>query len=165
MNLYGTKCETIIASGSIFEAAREKTFLIYTDAWFFCFREKRTLMIILKIAVSALPEKQKEVTQTLLSMIEPTAKEKGCLKYEAFSDIEDKNAFSLLEMWESREDLETHLGSDRFGVLLGTKSLLSEPLKIQIYTVSHSEEMEVVKAARVKKSNAFGATSAGSSMI
>jgi quinol monooxygenase YgiN len=109
-------------------------------------------MIILRITINALPEKQKEVMQTLLSMIEPTAKEKGCLSYDVFLDIEDNNVFSLIEDWENREYLEHHLRSDRFGVLLGTKSLLSEPLKIQIHTVSHSEEMEAIKAARDKKS-------------
>jgi len=34
--------------------------------------------------------------------------------------------------------------------LLGTKSLLCEPLQIEIHTVSHSEGMETVKAAREK---------------
>jgi len=101
--------------------------------------------------MNALPEKQKEVMQTLLSMIEPTAKEKGCLSYDVFCDIEDKNVFSLIEGWENRQDLEHHLRSDRFGVLLGTKSLLNEPLKIQIHTVSYSEEMEAIKAARDRK--------------
>jgi quinol monooxygenase YgiN len=108
-------------------------------------------VIILRITLNVLPEKQKEVMQTLLSMIEPTGKEKGCLSYDVFLDIEDHNVFSLIEDWENREDLERHLRSDRFGVLLGTKSLLSEPLKIQVHTVSHSEEMEPIKAARDKK--------------
>ena len=101
--------------------------------------------------MNALPEKQKEVMQTLLSMIEPTGKEKGCLSYDVFCDIEDKNVFSLIEGWKTREDLEHHLRSDRFGVLLGTKSLLNEPLKIQIHTVSHSEEMAAIKVARDKE--------------
>jgi quinol monooxygenase YgiN len=108
-------------------------------------------VIILRITLNVLPEKQKEVMQTLLSMIEPTGKEKGCLSYDVFLDMEDNNVFSLIEDWENREYLEHHLRSDRFGVLLGTKSLLSEPLKIQIHTVSHSEEMEAIKAARDKK--------------
>jgi len=109
-------------------------------------------MIILRITMNALPEKQKEVMQTLLSMIETTAKERGCLSYEAFCDISDHNVFTLLEAWENREYLQDHLNSDKFGVLLGTKSLLREPQKIQIYAISHSEETEAVRAARGKKS-------------
>ena len=105
-------------------------------------------MIIVRISMNVLPEKQLEVMQTLLSMIEPTEKEEGCLSYAVFCDIANKNRFSLLEEWETREDLDRHLKSHRFGVLLGTKTLLCEPPKIQIHTVSQSEGMETVHAAR-----------------
>jgi len=115
-----------------------------------CFAERKILMIILTIRMHAFPEKQKEVMQTLLSMIEPTGKEKGCLSYDAFCNIEDKNAFSMLEAWENREYLEHHLRSDRFGVLLGTRSLLVKPLEMKIHTVSHSEGVEVANALRGK---------------
>ena len=97
-------------------------------------------------------EKQKEVMQTLLSMIEPTGKEKGCLSYHVFQDIENRNLFSLLGEWNTREELDCHIKSDRFGVLLGTKSLLCEPLKIQIVTVSDSEGIEAFNSARKKTS-------------
>lgn len=102
--------------------------------------------------MNALPEKQLEVTQTLLSMIEPTGKEAGCMGYSVFCDIEDKSLLSLLEEWKTRKDLDNHIRSHRFGVLLGIKTLLCEPLKIEIHTVSQSEGMEAIVAARVKSS-------------
>ena len=108
-------------------------------------------MIVVRIAMNVFPEKQMEVMQTLLSMIEPTGKEKGCLSYAVSCDIEDKNSFSLLQEWETREDLDHHIRSHRFGVLFGTKTLLCEPPKIQIYTVSQSEGMEGIHAARDKR--------------
>ncbi|MFH0998801.1 MAG: hypothetical protein V1844_25400 [Pseudomonadota bacterium] len=46
-------------------------------------------MISIRIIMNVLHEKQKEVFQTLLSFIEQPAKEKGCLCYGIFSDIED----------------------------------------------------------------------------
>ena len=107
-------------------------------------------MIIVRITMNVLPEKQLEVVQTLLSMIEPTAKEAGCLGYAVFCDIEDKSLFSLLEEWETREDLDRHIRSHRFSILLGTKTLLYEPPQIQIHTVSQSEGMEAVAAVRSK---------------
>jgi len=110
------------------------------------------MMIILRMTMNALPEKQKEVMQTLLSMIETTSKERGCLSYEAFCDIRDPNVFTLIEAWENREYLQDHLNSDKFGVLLGTKSLLRKPQEIQIHAVSHSEQMEAVRTARGNKS-------------
>jgi quinol monooxygenase YgiN len=101
--------------------------------------------------MTALPENQLEVMQTFLSMIEPSAKETGCLSYAVFNDIEDKNQFNLLQEWETREDLAQHINSHRFGVLLGTKALLNGPPNIEIHTVSQSEGMEAVNAMRSKK--------------
>jgi quinol monooxygenase YgiN len=111
------------------------------------------VMIVLRITMNILPEKQLEMIQTLLSMIEATTREPGCISYDVFCDIEDQNRFSLLEEWKTREDLDHHIASHRFGVLLGTKTLLCEPLEIQIYTVSHSEGMDAIYTARDKRLN------------
>ena len=108
-------------------------------------------MIFVRITMHVLPDKQLEVTQTLLSMIEPTGKEAGCLSYSVFCDIEDKNVFNLLEAWQSREDLDNHIRSERFRALLGAKSLLGQPLVLKIHTVSLSEGIEAIHAARSKK--------------
>jgi quinol monooxygenase YgiN len=108
-------------------------------------------VIIVRITMNVLPEKQLEVTQTLLGMIGPTEKETGCLSYAVFCDIEDKNRFNLIEEWKTREDLDHHIRSQRFGVLLGAKTLLCEPPEIQINTVSQSEGMEAIDVARRKR--------------
>lgn len=108
-------------------------------------------MIIVRISLNVLPEKKLEFTQTLLSMIGPTAREAGCLSFVVASDIEDANCFNLLEEWETREDLDLHIRSHRFGVLLGSKTLLNEPLKIQILTVLTSEGIEAVNTIRKKR--------------
>jgi len=101
--------------------------------------------------MNVLPEKQKEVMQTLLSMIEPPRKESAYLSYGIFCDIEDKNVFNLISEWETRQNLDHHIRSDLFSVLLGTKSLLCEPPQIEIHTVSHSEGMEAIDAVRSKR--------------
>ena len=108
-------------------------------------------MIIAKITMHILPEKRLEVIQTFLSMIEPIGKETGCLNYSVSYDIEDNNHFTLLEEWETRENLDHHIMSRRFDVLLGIKTLLCEPPEVQIYTVSYLEGMEVVNAVRRKR--------------
>lgn len=109
-------------------------------------------MIIFRIIMDVLPEKQKEVMQTLLSMIETAENERGCLSYEVFSHMEDQTVFNLMAEWETREDLDRHIQSERFGVLLGTKSLLAGPLEMKIHMVSHSEGTEAVNALRKKRS-------------
>ena len=108
-------------------------------------------MIIVRITMTARAEKRKEVMQTLLSMIEPTLQEKGCLSYQVFQDIDDENVFSLIKEWETREDMEHHMTSDRFSVLLGTKILLTEQHNIQIHTVLHTEGNGMIDAVRRKR--------------
>ncbi|MBV5319238.1 MAG: antibiotic biosynthesis monooxygenase [Desulfobulbaceae bacterium] len=107
-------------------------------------------MILLRTIIIVLPEKQKEVFQTLLSLIEPHGKTKGCLSYEIFNDIEDGKVFNLISAWETRLHLDTHIKSAKFTVLLGIRSLLCEPLKIQIITTAAVEGMEVVRSVRKK---------------
>ena len=110
-------------------------------------------MIICRITLNALPGKRRELSLTLLSMMERATGEKGCLAYEVFCDIEGKPVFHLIEDWETREDLERHICSDSFSVLLGAKSLLTEHLAIKIHTVSHSEGVEVVNFLRGKETS------------
>ena len=81
-------------------------------------------MIIIRITMETLPEKQKEVVQTILSLMASMEREAGCLSY---------------------------LKSDVFGVLLGTKSLLRQAHSIQIHTVRKTEGMEAVLAVRNTK--------------
>ncbi len=105
--------------------------------------------------MNVLPEKQKEVMQTLISMVAPTGKEKGCLSFGIYTDIENENVFNLISEWRTRKELDYHMQSDRFSVLMGTKSLLAEPIKIQIFTISSTEGMEAVNAVRKKMKRIF----------
>jgi quinol monooxygenase YgiN len=96
-------------------------------------------MILVRIIIDALPEKQKEVMQTLLSMIDTKQKEKGCLSHNVFCDIDAKTVFTVIEEWKTRKDLNRYIRSERFSILLGTRSLLSKPLEMKIHTVSRTE--------------------------
>ncbi len=107
-------------------------------------------MIIVRIILTVLPEKQLEVRQTLLALVVSGGKEPGCLDYSVFCNIQDKNNFCLHQKWKTREDLDQHIRSHRFGVLLGTKTLLSKPPSIQIHTVSQTQGMEAIHAVRNK---------------
>jgi len=107
-------------------------------------------VIIVRISMKARMEKRTEMMQTLLSMVEPARKENGCLSYDVFCDVDGKTVFNLIEEWETRGDLDRHIQSERFSVLLGTRSLLTKSLEMKIHTVSHSEGVEVVNALRNK---------------
>jgi quinol monooxygenase YgiN len=110
---------------------------------------------VIRTILNVLPEKQKEVLQTLVALAEPAGKENGCLSYGIFSDIKNGNVFNLISEWKTRGHLDNHVRSGRFTVLLGTKSLLSEPMKIQIFTASDAEGTEAVNSIRKKMKQIF----------
>lgn len=107
-------------------------------------------MILVLIRMNALTERRKELLQTLVAMTALIRKEKGCISCKLLIDNENETSFNLIEEWDSQKKLNNHLRSDRFGVLLGTKSILREPPDIRIIPVPYTAGMEAVKAERGK---------------
>ncbi len=101
-------------------------------------------MILTRIILTALPEKRKELKQTLLSIIKTQGKEKGRISHVILSDISENTVFNLIEEWNTREDFIRHIRSEKFSVLLGTKSLLVKPMEIKIHSILHTEENDAV---------------------
>jgi quinol monooxygenase YgiN len=108
-------------------------------------------MMIVRITLNVHPKKHLEVLQTLVSLMVPVRNEPGCISCCVCIDIDNKNRFTLLEEWETQKEMDHHIQSKQFGVLLGTKTLLSQPARIRIYTVSRTCGMPAVKALRRKK--------------
>ena len=108
-------------------------------------------MILTRIIFTTLPEKRKELMQTLISMFETNGKENGCISHDIFCDIHEATVFNLIEEWKTREDLNRYIKSERFSVLLGTKSLLSRPLEIKIHSVFYTEGNDAVYILRNKQ--------------
>jgi quinol monooxygenase YgiN len=82
------------------------------------------------------PEKRKELSQTIVSMIDSLRTEKGCLRFDFCQCIENENELRILEEWDTRENLDSHLKSDRFRVLRGAMNLLREPYEMMFHTVA-----------------------------
>jgi quinol monooxygenase YgiN len=80
-------------------------------------------------------EKRKELSQTIVSLIDSLRKEEGCRRCDFFQSMEDENALSIFEEWDTRENLNSHLKSERFRVLRGAMNLLREPCEMMVHTV------------------------------
>jgi quinol monooxygenase YgiN len=81
-------------------------------------------------------EKRKELSQTIVSLIGPLRKERGCRRCDFYQSMEDENELSIFEEWDTREDLDRHLKSKRFAVLRGAMNLLQEPYELLVHTVA-----------------------------
>ena len=99
-------------------------------------------MILLIIRMAVYPEKRKELTQTIFSLIGSIRTEKGCRRCDFCQSVEDENNLSLLEEWDTQENLTIHLQSDRFRVLRGAMNLLQEPYGMRFHTAYHPPGMK-----------------------
>ena len=70
---------------------------------------KPTLRVVARLV--AFPDKVAELKSLLLSIIEPTRQEAGCIKYELLQNQVDPTDFTFVEEWESAALLEQHLAS------------------------------------------------------
>ena len=93
-------------------------------------------MIAVTISMEVPQEKTREFLQTILLIIKSMRREKGCLGYHFYHDMEDENKFRLVGKWAKQEDMNNHLRSDTFSVLLGSMNLLQESPDIRFYEVS-----------------------------
>jgi len=86
------------------------------------------------------PEKRKELSQTLQSIVGQVRKESGCLHAGCYQVVESETEFLVVEEWATQQDSEDHLRSDIFTVLMGAGSLMRRPPEIVVHSVSRSTE-------------------------
>jgi len=64
--------------------------------------------------VRAKAGKEEELKKVMLSLIEPTRKEAGCLRYELYQNTEDAADLTFVEDWESDAALDAHMQTPHF---------------------------------------------------
>jgi quinol monooxygenase YgiN len=103
-----------------------------------------TSMILLTIRMKVLPEKRMELSQTIALLMGDIRTEKGCKRCDFCQSTEDENQLCLLEEWDTKDSLKSHLKSGHFRVLRGAMNLLKEPFQMMFHTVFHSAGMEEI---------------------
>jgi len=99
-------------------------------------------MILVITRMKVLPEKRIELSQTITSLSGFIGLEKGCNRWSFCRSIEDEDRLSLIEEWDTEENLITHMKSDHFRVLRGAMNLLQEPCKMTFYTAYHPKKIK-----------------------
>jgi quinol monooxygenase YgiN len=105
-------------------------------------------MIDATIKITVPSEKRNEVLLTVKAIIGQIRREHGCISCNCYVDVEAENDLVFKEEWKTREDLNTHLRSVHFDVLLGTMKLLAHKPVFRFNSISATAGIEAVKAAR-----------------
>ena len=108
------------------------------------FKESERRMITTTIKIHGLPQKRREIIQTIKGLAERLAKDDGCNNASIYQDLHDKNVFYLMEEWKTASDLEKYKKSKSLAVLLGLEALLVESLEIK-HAVKCTSEMKRIE--------------------
>jgi quinol monooxygenase YgiN len=99
-------------------------------------------MVLVIIRIKVLPEKRRELSQTIHLLIGRLSAEQGCRRYDFCENAEKKNQFFLLEEWDTLENLMNHLKLEQFKILRGVLNLLQEPYEMTFNTVFYPAGLE-----------------------
>ena len=78
--------------------------------------------------------KEDEARELLLSLVEPTRAEAGCVDYCLHEDPEDKAQFLFYENWENRQAWDEHMQTPHLKNLLDkVEELFAEPVDVSLW--------------------------------
>ena len=73
--------------------------------------------------------------EILLTLIEPSRKDEGCIKYDLHQAVDDPTRFIFYEIWESREHLSRHSATPHVqNTRAKAKDLLAEAPEVTLLT-------------------------------
>ena len=102
-------------------------------------------MVISTSRIIVRSDRRGDLIKTMKGILEPARVERGCLSYRLYNDIENRNAFVLLEEWATQEDLERHIRTENEQRLLALMDLLSVQPELRFNTVSETVGMELIE--------------------
>jgi quinol monooxygenase YgiN len=78
--------------------------------------------------------KEKELQTILMTLLEPTRKEKGCREYRLYQNNQDSADFTFVEEWDSDAVLEVHLKTPHVQAALSqVPALVDTPPDVRRY--------------------------------
>ena len=102
-------------------------------------------MILSTLNMIVRTERRSDLLETMRGMLQPARVERGCLSYRLYEDVENRNAFVLVEEWKTQQDLERHIRTDNQRQLLALMDLLSEQPELRFNTVSSTAGMDLIE--------------------
>ena len=103
------------------------------------------VMVIATIRLSVSEENHRELLQTVQSLLRPIREQKGCLGSHLYFEIGEHDCLCLMEEWATPEDLDYHLRSNYFSVLLGAAKLLKKSSEIDFKLFTQTAGIEALE--------------------
>ena len=75
-------------------------------------------MVIINVGLKIKTEKEEAYLQFVADMVQNSRKDRGCLPYHHFRDVENSNEFIIVENWLDMDCVEEHNNTDHFKLFL-----------------------------------------------
>ena len=105
-------------------------------------------MIVTTTRITVSTGNRTELFQTILTLLNPIKKEKGCLGSHLYLDSADSNSMILIEEWAAEEDWTNHLRSRDCAVFFGAVGVLCGPAGVDFKVLSYVGGIEAITAVR-----------------
>ncbi|HWI59301.1 MAG TPA: putative quinol monooxygenase [Bacillota bacterium] len=94
----------------------------------------KTKSLTVVAQIKAQPGKEAAVRQELLSLVEPSRKDAGCLNYDLHQAMDNPALFLFHENWTSKAHLDAHLAKPDLQAVLGrVGQMVAEPPQITLW--------------------------------
>lgn len=105
-------------------------------------------MVIHIFQTKVLPQDRANAIRTIKAMVGPTKAKPGCRQCSLYSHVDNDDELMLLELWDSQEELDKHIKSPQYVLILEAMELGTEPPRLGIHIVSSSLDLHHVEEVR-----------------
>jgi quinol monooxygenase YgiN len=105
-------------------------------------------MILVMINVTASARQRREILRALRLLAAPTRARHGCLGVHLLQEVDNRNAITWIEEWDSENALKHHVLSDEYRTLLAVVDMSMREPEVRFHTVANTEGMELIAAYR-----------------
>jgi len=104
------------------------------------------ILSTVRLAISA--RHKPEVLRTLRVLMGHTTARAGCAGFSLLQDLTNPEILTICDWWVTREDLDAHIRSADYRLLLAVIDLSVTPPNISFDNLEHIGGLEVVQAVR-----------------
>lgn len=106
-------------------------------------------MILVTLTVSVPPGRREEMVEIFWLLLGPLRVEPGCLGCALYQGVCKGDLLHYVEEWETAEQLERHMRSSRYELLLAIMEVSARPPVLRYHLVSGTRGLEYLEAVRL----------------
>ena len=102
-------------------------------------------MFAYRLKIKVKPYKPDDFFNSMRLFSRRIIKQKGCLDFSVYQDIDKENTYLVVGDWETRQAMEKHFKTKDFELLIGAARVLGETFSMNISEVSKTGGFELAR--------------------